>query len=440
MSETQISLLSLQSLKACEGNARKHSKKQISKIAASIKAFGFTQPILIDEQNTILAGHGRFEAAKLIGLSHVPCIVIEHLTHEQKRAYAIADNRLSDESSWDYQILAHELKAIKIADPKLDLSLTGFSLPNIEIILNRPITAQNTEKTKTIEERKIRRGHEDHLPPLDHEPRCRLGDLWQIGPHRVLCGDPSSLSHINFLMGGSKAAMVIVDPYVPNQILANGVEENFITYYRTLFSTYAEVSHNGSCHLIFSQWTEWQRIVEAAKPIYARSGMPADIIIWNKGVDDEGTLYRSGHRVIFAFKKATEDPDASSVISKPIRLLRSNVWSYQEITTLQPLIYEEEEYDVDQRPLTMLSDAISDLSKQGDIILDGFGWTGQTLAAAHMTGRRGFLCEEDPVFCEIILRRAEVCTGQSAILIARKPHDGMVSHSDASVKKAGVVL
>lgn len=474
MKKPSIQLYPTRSLKAWKGNARRHTKKQIHKIAESITAFGFTAPILIDDNQTILAGHGRFEAAKFLGLEQVPCVVLEHLTNEQKRAYVIADNRLSDESRWDYAILADELKTIKIADPKLDLRLTGFSLPDIEVILSKktahksemakPITTlqgaakqdagkpdtskqdageQNFEKQSASQNHEAQheqtsvQGHDDYhdfLPSLDHQPRCKKGDLWQIGPHRLVCGTLLDRDYTHLLMGRSKATMVIVDPYVTGSIAHNNIEDEYIAYYRALFSSYSEVSHSDSCHMIFSHWTEWHRIVEAAKPIYGGNGKPADVIIWNKGSDEEGALYRSAHRMIFVFKHRTGDQ------KPPLLIKRSNVWSYKNLITAQPITYEEEEYDIDQRPVAMLCDAISDFSKEGDIILDGFGWTGQSLVAAHKTGRRGFLCEEDPVFCEIILRRAEACTGQSARLIAREPKDQMSSHSDASFEAAGVVL
>ncbi len=417
-----MSLEPTQSLKIWEGNARKHSKKQVRKIAESIKSFGFTAPLLIDEDGAILAGHGRYAAAKLLGLDLVPCITLSHLTNEQKRAYVIADNRLSDESVWDYGILAQELSAIKISDPDLDLSLTGFSLPEIETVLKKRERKQEKKEEKANflhEHIKAQTSRDDCLPLLTDQTRVERGDIWQIGHHRILCDDPSSHIAINRLMGGSKASFVITDPSLPQDICDLGQDEKVIAYYRALFQIFSNASHPSSVHLFFSHWSQWDNIKEAAKSIYCSDGMPADVIIWDKRQSDEGLLYRSGYGMVFAYLRGKTSQDTSQSLSRKFTLQRSNVWSYCEIAEPLTLHYESDAYEADRKPVTMLCHAIEDLSQGGDIILDGFGWTGTSLIAAQKTGRKAFICEEDPVLCEVILRRAEAFTHEAARLVSR---------------------
>ena len=425
-----MSLEPTQSLKIWEGNARKHSKKQVRKIAESIKSFGFTAPLLIDEDGAILAGHGRYAAAKLLGLDLVPCITLGHLTHQQKRAYVIADNRLSDESVWDYGILAQELSAIKISDPDLDLSLTGFSLPEIEIVLTKEERRherkleRKQEKTQAREENGLKRianqtPQDDCLPQLSGPLRAQKGDIWQIGCHRIICDEPSSDIAINRLMESSKASLVISDITIPDDSFEYKKSDSTVTYYEALFQNFSNASHEKAIHLLFSQWKQWLNITEAAQSVYGDHGMPRDVIIWDKGTSNQGSLYKSGHGIVFAFQKAQNGQDKSKIFFSDRPLQRSNVWSYQKLEKPLTLQYENDEYEADQRPVIMLCHAIEDLSQDGDIILDGFGWTGTSLIAAQKTGRRAFVCEEDPVLFETILRRAEAFLCDEAKLVSR---------------------
>lgn len=385
-----MSLEPTQSLKIWEGNARKHSKKQVRKIAESIKSFGFTAPLLIDEDGAILAGHGRYAAAKLLGLDLVPCITLGHLTREQKRAYVIADNRLSDESVWDYGILAQELSAIKFSDPDLDLSLTGFSLPEIEIVLTKEERKherkleRKQEKTQAREENSLKRianqtPQDDCIPQLSGPLRAQKGDIWQIGHHRIICDDPSSDIAINRLMGGSKASLVISDITIPDDSFEYKKSDSTFTYYEALFQNFSNASHEKAIHLLFSQWKQWLNITEVAQSVYGDHGMPKDVIIWDKGTSNQGSLYKSGHGIVFAFQKTQNCQDKSKFFFSDRSLQRSNVWSYQKLENPLTFQYENDEYEADQRPVIMLCHAIEDLSQDGDIILDGFGWTGTSL-------------------------------------------------------------
>ena len=180
-------------------NARTHSKKQVRQIAASIERFGFTNPVLIDGSNAILAGHGRVEAAKLLGLAEVPCLRIETMSAAEKRAYVIADNKLALNAGWDEEILAEELSGLLAENLDFDIGLTGFSIPEIDSLVEGLAPEEPGAP-------------EDDILPLDAPRRCHLGDVWQLGPHRLICGNALEPATVATLMGTEQAQMVFTDP------------------------------------------------------------------------------------------------------------------------------------------------------------------------------------------------------------------------------------
>jgi hypothetical protein len=201
MSDLVIEMLSTTALTPWKRNARTHSKKQVRQIADSIKEFGFTNPVLIDRQNQILAGHGRVEAAKLMGMEEVPCVRLEDMTEAQKRAYVLADNKLALNAGWDYELLAEELKELSTTGLDIDVGLTGFSIAEVDSIIADAAPEE------------LGNPDDDLLPAVDPESvRCRRGDIWQVGPHRIICGDARDRDTIAALMDGQLATAVITDP------------------------------------------------------------------------------------------------------------------------------------------------------------------------------------------------------------------------------------
>jgi ParB-like nuclease domain len=193
MPKLEIEYLTLESLKPYPRNARTHSKKQIKQIADSIAQFGFSNPILIDSHNMILAGHGRVAAAKLLELTEVPCVRLEHMTKAQKRAYVLADNKLALNAGWDEELLAEELEAILGEDAGFDVSITGFSLAEVDSLIEGKAVQEDGDPA-------------DDLLPEDAPPRCTLDDIWQLGPHRLICGDALDSAVVDLLMDGRQAA------------------------------------------------------------------------------------------------------------------------------------------------------------------------------------------------------------------------------------------
>ena len=259
MQHPSLEVLPLSQLKPYSRNARTHSKKQIRQIARSIERFGFTNPVLIDQENTILAGHGRVAAATLLSLSAVPCLRIETMSPAEKRAYVIADNKLALNAGWDEEILAEELSGLLAEDLGFDIALTGFSIPEIDS-LAEGLTPEEPGAPE-----------EDVLPA--HAPtRCQLGDVWALGPHRLICGNALDPVTVAALMGSERAQMVFTDP--PYNVPIDGhvgglgtikhrefamaagemTRPEFTVFLRTAFERLVAASQDGSIHFICMDW------------------------------------------------------------------------------------------------------------------------------------------------------------------------------------------
>jgi len=401
-------------------NARTHSKKQVRQIAASIERFGFTNPVLIDSENTILAGHGRVAAAKLIGMAEVPCLRLERMSAAEKRAYVIADNKLALNAGWDEDLLAEELKALLAEDIDIDIGLTGFSIPEIDSL----IEGLSPEEPGDPEADAI---------PAAAPSRCRPGDLWQLGSHRLLCGNALDPATVARLMKGERAQMIFTDP--PYNVPIDGhvggsgaikhrefamaagemTSAEFTAFLRTAFERLVEASLEGSIHFVCMDWRHMGEILAASAGFYAEL---KNLIVWAKDNGGMGTFYRSRHELIFAFKNGTAAHINSFELGQHGRY-RTNVWSYKGVNTLRSGRMDELALHPTVKPVQMIADAIKDVSRRGGIVLDLFGGSGSTLIAAHKTGRRAYLCELDRVYCDRIIQRWEAYSKDEAELIAR---------------------
>ena len=397
-------------------NARTHSKKQLRQIADSIRTFGFTNPVLIDEDGTILAGHGRVEAAKTMGCESVPCRRIGTMTADQKRAYVLADNKLALNAGWDEEILAIELQGLLETDLDFDIGLTGFSIPEIDGLIEGLAPEEDGDPA------------EDALPP-EGPSVSRIGDLWELGPHRVICGDALTENTYRALLGDERAAMVFTDPpynvridgHVGGSgairhrefIMASGemTEAAFTSFLETAFGHLASCSADGSIHFICMDWRHMPEILAAGEAAYAEL---KNLIVWVKDNGGMGTFYRSRHELIFAFKRGTAPHTNSFELGQHGRY-RTNVWQYRGINTLKTGRMDELALHPTVKPVAMIADAIKDVSQRGAIVLDAFGGSGSTLIAAHKTGRRTRLIELDPVYVDRIVRRWQAYAKDDAI-------------------------
>lgn len=421
MPQAALDNIPIRALKPWSRNARTHSKKQIRQIADSIAEFGFTNPILIDCDSTILAGHGRVEAAKLLQMREVPCVRLKHMTPEQKRAYVLADNKLALNAGWDEELLGEELQALLEIDLDFDIGITGFSIPEIDSLIDGLVPQEPGDP------------EEDCLPDeTDVQGICRKGDIWQLGPHRLVCGDALDLETVHTLMDGETAQMVFTDPpyNVPIEghvggsgsikhrefAMASGEmsPEQFTSFLHLVCENMSNKSADGSIHFICMDWRHMNELMEAGQNVYDEL---KNLIVWVKDNGGMGTFYRSRHELIFAFKKGQAAHINTFELGQHGRY-RTNVWQYKGVNTLKAGRLDELALHPTVKPVQMIADAIKDVSKRGGIVLDLFGGSGSTLIAAHKTGRRAYLCELDPIYRERIIRRWEVYAKDEAVQFA----------------------
>lgn len=406
---------SLSTLRPHERNARTHSKRQIEQIATSIRRFGFTNPVLVDGQNRIIAGHGRVAAAKLIGMDTVPVVTIEGMSEAERRAYIIADNRLAELAGWDEALLKLELGAILEFEPEFNLALTGFDGAVLEALLDVS-SALQMEEAPEVDER---------LPIV-----TRSGDLWVLGNHRLICGDARDASVYARLMNGTRAQMVFTDP--PYNVPVNGhicglgkvkhdefamasgemSEAEFTAFLREVMTRLAEASIDGSIHFICMDWRHMAEMLAAGRSCY---GELKNLIVWNKDNGGMGSFYRSKHELIFAFKNG-KAPHINNFGLGQHGRYRTNVWDYAGINSMKAGRGEELAMHPTVKPVAMVADAIRDCSKKGGIVLDVFSGSGTTLMAAELTGRKGLAIDLDPRYVDVAVRRWEQETGRQAVL------------------------
>lgn len=399
-------------------NARTHSKKQIAQIASSIAKFGFNNPVLIDMEGMIVAGHGRVEAAKELGLKTVPVIRLEHLSDAEKRAYILADNRLAEKAGWDREILAIELQNLMSEELEFDVTITGFEMPEIDVLIEE------------LEPKPDKRDPADFVPALQDQAVTRLGDIWLIGPHRLICGDSLDPATFADLLEGEQAQMVFTDPpyNVPIDGHVSGLGEmkhrefafasgemtaaEFEAFLATVFTNLAEASIDGAIHFVAMDWRHMAEVLAAGRGTYAEL---KNLCVWSKTNGGMGSLYRSQHELFFVFKSGTA-PHINNVELGKHGRYRTNVWSYAGANSFSKTRDDDLAMHPTVKPVALVMDAILDCSKRSGLVLDAFAGSGTTLVAAHKTGRRGFGIELDPLYCDVIVRRMKKLSRLEAVL------------------------
>lgn len=393
-------------------NPRTHSKKQIKQIAAAITEFGWTNPILLDRDGGIIAGHGRLEAAELLGLETVPTISIDHLSEAQKRAYIIADNKLAENAGWDSELLALELGGL--LELQFDIDLTGFEMGELDLILGagRP------------------EGDDGDVGPDPTAPAVsQLGDLWMLGDHRLLCGDALSGESYARLMDSARAHMVFADPpynvpieghvsglgSVQHREFAMAVGEmnstEFTAFLQKVMGHMAAHSTDGSLHYLCQDWRHLLELLTAGQAVYAEL---KNICVWAKTNGAMGSFYRSQHEMVAVFKHGSGRHINNVDLGRHGRN-RTNVWTYAGMNTFAANRRAELAMHPTVKPVALVADAILDASKRGGIVLDPFCGSGTTIMAAEQVGRRGYAMEIDPLYVDTAIRRWQRHTGGSAV-------------------------
>lgn len=411
-----VEYIPLSSLKINPRNPRQHKQRQIKQIANSIENHGFCTPLLVSTDNQIIAGHGRLLAAQLIGLNEIPVIRLDNLSEAQAIAFAIADNRLCENSTWDEKLLGEIFVELSALDIDFSLEDTGFTMGEIDLFIEGLSIDSKPDAL-------------DEIPAIpDHLPITQLGDLWLLGKHRLTCGNALEKATFYALMQGKQANVVFVDPpynvaifgHVTGQnhrefAMASGemTEAEFTTFLTKSLQLLAAHSLPGSIHFICMDWRHVAEIMAAGNQAYSEL---KNICVWVKDNGGMGSLYRSQHELVFVFKHGTA-PHRNNIELGQYGRYRTNVWNYPGANTLSRKSGEENLLALHPtvKPVALIADAILDCSARGDIVLDCFLGSGSTLLAAERVGRICYGMELDPLYVDTAIRRWQAHSGDSAI-------------------------
>lgn len=418
---TNIEWIDTTALTPNRRNARTHSKKQINQIAESIKAFGFLVPILVDEPGCIIAGHGRHAAALQLGLQRVPVISVNGLSPVKKRALALADNKIAENAGWDREILAVELPELSelLVGENIDISITGFAAAEIDQI-TIDFESDAPDAADVVE-----------LDFLLQTLVTQSGELWQLGAHRIICGDAREAATLERLMDGEKAVMAFLDPPYNVRIrdivgrgqvqhaefaMASGEmsQAEFVAFLTEVLSTAAAVSKNGAVHCVCMDWRHIGDLLTAGYKVY---GEFLNLAVWVKNNAGQGSFYRSQHELVAIFRVG-DAPHVNNIELGRHGRNRSNVWHYAGVNTFRAGRLDELYAHPTVKPVALVADSIKDCTRRGDIVLDTFSGSGTTLLAAERVGRRGYALEIEPRYVDVAIRRWQALTRKDAINLA----------------------
>ena len=396
-------------------NARTHSRRQVDQIVASIEAFGFTNPILADPEGRLIAGHGRLLAARQMGMGEVPVIELAGLSEAQKKALRLADNKIALNAGWDVEILKLELAELRLPEFDMDLSLTGFSAGEVDVILQESAEPE-----------------EEVIPVVPSEPRTRPGDIWQLGEHRVGCGDGRDQAFLRAVVGeGRSIDAAFLDP--PYNVKINGhanargrhrefamasgemTTSAFRSFLGETLGACAAVSRQGAVHFVCMDWRHMDDVTASSAGIYDEL---LNICVWNKSNAGMGSLYRSKHEMVFVYR-VPGAPHFNAVELGKHGRNRTNVWDYASVNSLWGSRREDLALHPTVKPVAMVADAICDVTRRGELVLDIFLGSGTSLIAAERVGRVFRGVDIDPAYVDVAIARWENLTGKPAQLVHR---------------------
>jgi DNA modification methylase len=395
-------------------NARTHPKRQIEQIIASIREFGFTNPLLVDEADMLIAGHGRLRAAKELGLLEVPAITLMGLSDAQKKALRLADNKIALNAGWDLEILRLELAEIGTLDISFDLSLTGFASGEIDVVLE----AANDPD-------------EEAIPAVPVEPKTSAGDIWVLGEHRIGCGDGRDLQFLRRVIGnGAAVDAAFLDP--PYNVKINGhvnakgrhrefamasgemSETAFRKFLQETLGAAATVSRPGAVHFVCMDWRHMDDLSAVGRVIYDDL---LNICVWNKSNAGMGSLYRSKHEMVFVYRVGDASHSNMVELGRHGRN-RTNVWDYPSVNSMAGSRREDLALHPTVKPVAMVADALQDVTQRNDLVFDMFLGSGTSLIAAERCGRRFRGCDIDPAYVDVAVERWVQMTGGTPELVS----------------------
>ncbi len=420
LSDYRIECLPTATLRPYTGNARRHSKAQIKQIADSIRRFGFTNPVLISDDGQIVAGHGRVQATRCMGMETVPTLRLSHLSETERRAYVLADNKLALNAGRDKKILAIELEELTKLD--IDVSLTGFSVAEVDLILD---AAQDADPAGML-------GPEDEIPSQAALPVSQPGDVWLLGRHKLLCGDARDRAAYAALMKGEKAEAVFTDPpynvpidghvtglgQIRHREFAMGAGEMssaaFTQFLATTLGEAANVCRDGAIVFVCMDWRHLGELLAAGREVFSEL---KNLCVRNKTNGGMGTFYRSKHELVCVFKVG-EAPHTNTFGLGQTGRYRTNVWDYPRVSSMSSARAEALAMHPTVKPTALVADAIRDVTKRRQLVLDPFAGSGTTLIAGEICGRSTRVIEYDPLYCDTIVRRYEQLVGKPGLLYA----------------------
>ena len=412
---TEMQLIPLGKLVPYVNNARTHSPEQLAKLRSSLREFGFINPVIIDRDFNVIAGHGRIVAAKEEGITEVPCVFVDYLTEAQKKAYILADNRMALDAGWDEELLRIEIESLQGTD--FDVSLTGFGEDEIADLF-----AGDGEKD-------VKDDDFDLSAALEKAAFVERGDIWTVGRHRLMCGDATSAEDVSALMDGKKANLIVTDPpynvafksgsglSIQNDSMGNG---EFYTFLYNSFQNMAEHLEKGGAAYVFHADTEGLNFRKA----FVDAGFHlAGVCIW---VKNSLVLGRSDYQwqhepVLYGFLKNGKHPWYSD-------RKQTTIWNYDKP--------KRNKNHPTSKPLDLLGYPICNSSQENAIVLDTFGGSGSTLMACEQTNRICFMCELDEKYASVILRRYVEDTGDSENVFVERggekfPYSALVKEVEA---------
>ena len=389
-------------------NARTHPKRQIEQLKASINEFGFTNPILIDAGRNIIAGHGRLRAAKAMGLAQVPTITLSDLSETQKRALRLADNKIALNAGWDVEVLQAELGELSSINLDIDATLTGFSTGEIDVIL-----AQSADPDDEV------------VPPVPAKPRTKSGDIWILGEHRIGCGDSRDAAFLRKVLGENVPIdAAFLDPPYNVRIdgnanptgrhgefaMASGEmsQSQFRDFLKDTLGAAADCSRAGAVHFVCMDWRHMDDVSVVGSTVY---GDLLNLCVWNKSGAGMGSFYRSKHELIFVYRVGNTTTHLNMIELGKHGRNRTNVWDYASANSMRGGRREDLELHPTVKPVGLVADAIKDVTRHGDLVLDLFLGSGTTLLAAERTGRRFRGVEIDPKYVDVAIERWSAQTG-----------------------------
>jgi DNA modification methylase len=410
--------LPLASAKPAVTKLRAHSAAKIRTLAASVSKNGLITPIIVNKSGVIVDGHARVEVARRLGWTDITAIRVEHLTDEDLRLFAIAANKLPADATWDMDVLRRELESIELALPAVDLTLSGFSVPEIDSLRGAYAAAQLNDLVDDLPE----------VAPPDAAV-SRTGDLFLLKGHRLVCGDATDADVLAQLMGEDQADQLFTDPpynvAVDGHVSGNGkichrefqmasgemTASEFTSFLRESLSAAATHMIDGALAYVCMDHAHLDQLLEVGAEVFTERKA---ICVWDKGSGGMGSLYRNAHELVTVFKKGTGKHINNIALGKHGRN-RTTIWRYPGIAQLGKGRAKALSLHPTVKPVALVADALLDASPRGGIVLDPFGGSGTTLVSAETTGRFARSVEIDPVYVDTIVTRFEALTGLPAI-------------------------